>query len=150
MNARTDILAYNEAYDWLMDVSSLPVQDRNGTLLLFTNPAWRARLLDWEERAGQVVGQLRGAMAEHVSEPAWKSLIKRLRRESPEFDALWQRHEIQPMRNMTKRFRRQDVGVLTFDYTYVWLGRHSEVRMTTYTPADEETTARMHAFPVES
>jgi transcriptional regulator with XRE-family HTH domain len=148
MNARTDFLAYNEAYDWLMDVSSLPVEDRNGTLLLFTNPAWRSRLPDWEERAGQMVGQLRGAMAEHVSEPAWKSLIKRLRRESPEFDALWQRHEIQPMRNLTKRFRHQDVGVLTFDYTYVWLGRHSELRMTTYTPADEETVARMGAFPV--
>jgi transcriptional regulator with XRE-family HTH domain len=148
VSGRTDILAYNEAYDWMMDVSSVPVEDRNMTLLLFTNLAWRARLMDWEDRVGQVVGQLRGAMAEHINEPAWKSLIKRLRRESPEFDALWRRHDVQPMRNMTKRFRHHDLGVLNFDYTYVWLGRHSELRMTTYTPADEETATKLGAFPV--
>jgi transcriptional regulator with XRE-family HTH domain len=148
VNARTDILAYNKAYDWLMDVSLLPEDERNATLQLFTSPAWRERMPDWEERAGQLVGQLRASMAEHVSEPAWKSLIKRLRRESPEFEALWQRHEIQPMRNMTKRFRHPDGGLLIFDYTYVWLGRNSEVRMTTYTPADEETANRMRTFPV--
>jgi transcriptional regulator with XRE-family HTH domain len=148
VSARTDILAYNEAYDWLMDVSGVPVEDRNMTLLLFTNLSWRARLMDWEDRVGQVVGQLRGAMAEHINEPAWKSLIKRLRRESPEFDALWRRHEVVPMRNMTKRFRHPDLGVLNFDYTYVWLGRHSEVRMTTYSPADEETATKLGAFPV--
>jgi transcriptional regulator with XRE-family HTH domain len=150
VSGRTDILAYNESYDWLMDVSSVPVEERNMILLLFTNPAWRARLMDWEDRVGQVVGQLRGAWAGHVGEPAWKSLIKRLRRESSEFDALWRRHDVQPMRNMTKRFRHPDLGVLNFDYTYVWLGRHSEVRMTTYTPADAETTTRMNAFPVQS
>jgi hypothetical protein len=49
---------------------------------------------------------------------------------------------------MTKRFRHGALGVLNFDYTYVWLGRHSEVRMTTYTPADEETATKLGTFPV--
>jgi len=142
-NARTDILAYNQAYDFLMDVTSLPVEERNATLQMFTNRAWRERLLDWEERADQMVGQLRGAMAEHIGEPAWKSLIKRVRRESPEFDERWQRHEVRPMRNLTKRFRHREAGVLNFDYTYLWLGRRSELRMTTYTPADEETATKL-------
>ena len=44
-----------------------------------------------------------------------------------------------PMRNLTKRFRHPELGVLTFDYTYLWLGQRSELRMTTYTPADEHT-----------
>jgi transcriptional regulator with XRE-family HTH domain len=145
MNARTDILAYNRGYDFVLDVDSLPVEERNATLQLFTNPACQERVLDWDERADQVVGQLRAAMAEHVGEPAWKSLIKRLRRESPEFEARWQRHEIQPMRNLTKRFRHRNAGVLNFDYTYLWLGRRSELRMTSYTPADEETAAKMRA-----
>lgn len=148
MNARTDILAYNRGYDFLMDVTSLPAEERNGTLQVFTNPDWRMRLPDWEDRADQLVGQLRAAMAAHVGEPSWKSLIKRLRQESPEFEACWRRHEVRPMRNLTKRFRHPELGVLTFDYTYLWLGRRSELRMTTYTPADEETETKLNAVKI--
>jgi transcriptional regulator with XRE-family HTH domain len=148
MNARTDILAYNRGYDFMMDVESLPLAERNGTLQMFTNPDWKRRLVDWSERCDQLVGQLRAAHAEHVGEPAWKSLIKRLRRESPEFEARWQRHEVKPMRNLTKRFWHRDLGVLNFDYTYLWLGRRSQLRMTTYTPADTETERKVYtAFP---
>jgi transcriptional regulator with XRE-family HTH domain len=145
-NARTDILAYNKSYDLLVDVSSLPVEERNATVQVFTNPEWQRRMPDWEERADQLVGQLRGVMAEHVAEPAWKSLIKRLRRESPAFDERWQRHEVRPMRNLTKRFLLDTVGVLNFEYTYLWLGQRSELRMTTYTPADDETAAKLESL----
>jgi transcriptional regulator with XRE-family HTH domain len=147
-NARSDILAFNRGYDFLMDVESLPVEERNAVVQMFTNPEWRNRVVDWEIRADQMVGQLRASFAEHVSEPAWKSLIKRMRRESPMFEALWQQHQIRPMRNLTKSFRHRDAGVLTFDYTYLWLGRRSELRLTSYTPADEETAVKMHALPV--
>jgi transcriptional regulator with XRE-family HTH domain len=143
MNERTDILAYNRGYDFLMDVSRLPVEERNATLQMFTNPDWQCRLLDWPERADQVVGQLRAAMASHVAEPAWKSLIKRLRRESPDFESRWQRHEVKPMKNLTKRFRHETAGVFNFDYTYLWLGRRSQLRLTSYTPTDEETAAKL-------
>lgn len=138
-NARTDILAYNRPYDVLMGVSALPQHEQNAVLQAFTNPDWRGRMPDWEDRMPQMVGQLRAAMAKHVAEPAWRSLVKRLRNESPEFEALWVRHEVRPMRNLTKRFRHPELGVLTFDYTYLWLGQRSELRMTTYTPADEHT-----------
>ena len=145
-NARTDILAYNKSYDTLMGVSSLPPEERNATVQVFTNPEWQWRMPDWEERADQLVGQLRAAMAEHVAEPAWKSLIKRLRRESPAFDERWQRHDVRPMRNLTKRFLNETVGVLNFEYTYLWLGQRSELRMTTYTPADAETAAKFESL----
>jgi transcriptional regulator with XRE-family HTH domain len=143
VNARTDILAYNRGYDFLMDVSVLPESERNAMLQVFTNPDWQRRLPDWRERADVLVGQLRGAMAKHVGEPAWKSLVKRLRRESPEFDERWQRHEVRPMRNLTKRFQHPSLGLLTFEYTYLWLGQRSELRMTSYTPADAETAAKL-------
>jgi transcriptional regulator with XRE-family HTH domain len=146
MNARTDILAFNRGYDFMLDVARLPLAERNGILQLFTNPEWRNRLPDWTHRADQMVGQLRGAMAEHVGEHAWKSLIKHLRQESPEFEARWQRHDVQPMRNLTKRFRHRDAGMLNFDYTYLWLDRRSGLRMTTYTPADEETAKKLRTF----
>jgi transcriptional regulator with XRE-family HTH domain len=138
-NARFDILAYNRPYDELMGVSALPAHEQNAVLQAFTNPEWQRRMPDLADRWPQMVGQLRAAMAGHVAEPAWRSLVKRLRNESAEFEALWVRHDVQPMRNLTKRFRHDELGVLTFDYTYVWLGQRTELRMTTYTPADEDT-----------
>jgi hypothetical protein len=32
-----------------------------------------------------------------------------------------------------------ELGVSTFDHTYLWLGQRPELRTTTYTPADEHT-----------
>ncbi|HVW41591.1 MAG TPA: helix-turn-helix transcriptional regulator [Amycolatopsis sp.] len=142
-NARTDILAFNRAYDWLFEVSALPFEERNTILQACTNPAWRARMLDWDEVVPRAVAQLRAAMAAHVDEPAWKSLIKRLCRESPEFEAIWNRHDVQPVRTCTKRLLRHDVGVFSFEPTHLWFGSRSEVRLTTFVPADEETAARL-------
>ncbi|MDQ0378100.1 helix-turn-helix transcriptional regulator [Amycolatopsis thermophila] len=144
-NARTDILAYNRAYNWLMDVDSVPFEERNSMLLCFTNQRWRSRLRDWEDGMPRTVAQFRASMAEHIAEPGWKELVKRLRRESPEFEAQWNRHDVQPMRNLTKVFVHPEAGMLSFDYTHLWFGRRSEVRLTTYTPADSETAAKLHA-----
>ncbi|OXM74468.1 MULTISPECIES: helix-turn-helix transcriptional regulator [Amycolatopsis] len=144
-NARTDILAYNAAFDWLMDVDSIPFEDRNSLLQCFTNPRWRARLRDWGDGMPRTVAQFRASMAEHIAEPGWKALVKRLRQESPEFEAVWNQHDVQPLCNLTKVFVHPEAGLLTFDFTHLWFGRHSEVRLTTYTPADSETTAKLRA-----
>jgi transcriptional regulator with XRE-family HTH domain len=142
-NARTDILACNKTYDWLMDVSALPYADRNTMLQLFTNPAWRERLADWPDRLPRAVAQFRASMAGHVGEPAWKALVKRLRQESPEFGQLWRKHDVLPLTNLSKTFNHPEAGLLAFDYTHLWFGRRSEVRLTTYTPADELTAVRL-------
>jgi transcriptional regulator with XRE-family HTH domain len=149
-NARTDILAYNRSYNWLLEVDDLPFEERNSLLQCFTNPAWQARLPDWKDGMPRSVAQFRAEMAEHVGEPGWKSLIKRLRQESAQFEALWNRHEVQPLRNLTKRFIHPEAGLLSFDYTHLWFGRRSDTRLTTYTPADKETEAKLRAFHARS
>ncbi|GLY64121.1 helix-turn-helix transcriptional regulator [Amycolatopsis taiwanensis] len=144
-NARTDILAYNRVYDWLFDVSRLPFEERNALLQCFTNPEWQARIQNWTDGVPRSVAQFRASMAEHIGEPSWKSLVKRLRQESPAFEVLWRRHDVQPLNNHTKRFLHPEAGRLCFDYTQLWLGRRSDVRLTTYTPADAETEAKLLA-----
>ena len=51
-------------------------------------------MLDWDDTAARMVAQYRAAMAEHVGEPAWKGLIARLQRASPEFAEIWARHDV--------------------------------------------------------
>ena len=87
--------------------------------------------------------QARELLPEHVAEPAWKCLVSRLAKASPEFVELWERHEVASPENLTKRYLHPDVGLLKLNYTHLWLGQRLGTRMTTYTPADEQTDAKL-------
>ncbi|ANN21379.1 transcriptional regulator [Amycolatopsis orientalis] len=143
-NARCDILAYNRAYNWLMgDVDAIPFEDRNTMVQCLTNPEWRRRLPDWEINLPRVVAGFRAAMAEHLTEPAWKNLVKRLRQESEVFERMWKEHDVSGDRIVLKRYLHPDVGLLRFEFSYLYLGRRSELSLATLTPADEETAAKL-------
>ncbi len=152
-NSRCDVLAYNRTYRHLInDLDAVPIEDRNFMWLAFTDPVWKQVLLDREQAVATMVAKFRGAMADHVAEPGWKALVKRLRLASPEFDALWQRHEVGLASHGEKRFLNPHVGLLHFEFTHLWLGPRVSTRMTTYTPADDETRERierLHAFALE-
>ena len=90
-----------------------------------------------------MVAQYRAAMAEHVAEPAWKCLVKRLEAVSPEFTAVWERHEVRGPEGYRKRFRQPQVGLLRLDYTSLWLGPTLGSRMITYIPVDDESARRL-------
>jgi len=146
-NTRGDILAWNRTYDRMVGgLDDLPFEDRNTLVLLFTSVAWRARIVDWAENAHRLVGQFRAAMAQHVAEPSWKCLVKRLRAESGEFERMWNEHEVKAPENLTKRYLQPEVGLLRLDYTHLWFGRRSEIKLTTYTPADDETWQKVRAL----
>ena len=143
-NARFDVLAYNQAYeDMLGPLDQLPFEERNSLWRIFTNPACRTAWLDWDEGTRRMVAEYRAAMAEHVAEPAWKCLVSRLTKASREFAELWERHEVASPENLTKRYLHPEVGLLNLNYTHLWLGQRLGTRMTTYTPADEQTDAKL-------
>ncbi|MFI9449308.1 helix-turn-helix transcriptional regulator [Amycolatopsis sp. NPDC052450] len=143
-NARCDILAYNRAYDWLMGgIDAIPFEERNTLIQCLTNPEWRRRLPDWELNLPRVIAGFRAAMAGHLAEPAWKNLVKRLRQESELFERMWKEHDVSSERIVLKRYLHPDVGLLRFEFSYLYLGRRSEISLATLTPADEETAAKL-------
>jgi transcriptional regulator with XRE-family HTH domain len=144
-NSRWDVLAFNDSYERLMDrcLQDKSFEDRNSMWCVFTSPQSRAAMIDWDDAARRMVAEYRAAMAEHVSEPAWKCLVSRLLKASPEFAELWQRHEVAASENRTKRWLHPQVGLLELNYTNLWLGQRLGTRMTTYTPADDRTAARL-------
>jgi len=142
-NARTDVLAFNRTYDAMNGMSRRPFEERNILWLAFTDKEFRRSLVDWEDAGPRVVAQFRGAMASHIAEPSWKNLVKRLRAQSPEFEALWSQHDISSPENITKRFLHPVVGLLRLDFTHLWLGPRSELVLKSYSPADEETAEKL-------
>jgi transcriptional regulator with XRE-family HTH domain len=143
-NSRYDIRAYNRTYGLLLcDLDAVPPEDRNCMLLCYTNPDWRASLVQREETMRLMAAKLRASMAGDLADPAWKMLLKRLTAESAEFREAWERHEVVGARSKRKQFRNAYVGLLTLDHTDLWLGPHNGPRMVTYAPADEESRQRL-------
>jgi transcriptional regulator with XRE-family HTH domain len=148
LNRRTDILAFNAGYDSLLGVgpslADIPVEERNCLWLSFTLPEWRAAMVEWEDTVARMVAQLRASMAEHVGEPAWKSFVHRLSDASPEFTAMWERHEVRGVENRTKAIVNARVGLIRVDFTNLWFGPSLQTRLVTYTPTDDESRDRLH------
>lgn len=144
LNSRYDVIAYNRTYGRLIDdLDVLPVEDRNLMWLAFTHPLWRERMLDREDNIRLMAAKFRVSMAQHLAEPAWKALLKRLQQGSPDFCEMWERHEILQPDSHIKRYLNPQVGLLAFDFTHLWLGPQQGPRLTTYTPADAATRERL-------
>lgn len=147
-NARCDVLAYNRGYCWLMgDLDAIPSGERNLVVQNLLNPEWRARTVGWAEHVPRIVAGFRAARAEHLGEPAWESLVKRLSAESPLFEQLWNRCDVTREPVTTRRFEHPIAGPLKFHVTHLNAGVHSEITMSTFTPADEITASRLPTAP---
>jgi hypothetical protein len=85
-------------------------------------------------------------MAEHLDDPAWKTLVCRLQNASPEFTAVWERHDVQGVESRTKRARHPTAGLLNVDYTNLWVGQQVGTRIVAYTPADARTRERLETL----
>jgi transcriptional regulator with XRE-family HTH domain len=144
MNDRLDLLAYNRVYaSFFEHLDAIPIEDRNILWLAFTDQRWRDVIVDWDDVAGQLVAEYRAAMAEHLDEPVWKTLVARLHDASSEFTAVWERHDVQGVESRTKRAMHPTAGLLSLDYTNLWLGQRLGTRIVAFTPADERTRLRL-------
>jgi transcriptional regulator with XRE-family HTH domain len=147
VNARLDLLGFNRAYaSFFPDLESMPIEDRNILWLVFTHPQWRSAIVDWDEVVGRLVAEFRASMAEHLDEPSWKTLVARLHAASPEFTAFWERHDVQGVESRTKRARHPAVGLLSLDYTNLWLGQGLGTRIVAFSPADERTRRKLESL----
>ncbi|MEB3964510.1 helix-turn-helix transcriptional regulator [Streptomyces kunmingensis] len=144
-NSRYDILAYNRTYGRLLcDLDAIAPEDRNMMLLAFTHEQWRSAIVHRDDVLRLMAAKFRAGMADHLAEPAWKLVLKRLLDESAEFRELWGRHEVvrsQP--NRVKHFLNPYVGPVAVAHTDLWLGRDSGARMVTYTPVDDVSRERI-------
>ena len=146
-NARYDLLAYNRAYQVLVGrVDDLPVEERNSLWLIFAKTTTAKCFVDRDEARRRMVAQLRAAMAEHVADPAFKCLVRRLHEMSPDFAALWARHEVAQPETARKRVLHRDLGLLQFSHVHSWLSPRTALRIVTYVPADEATQDAVRQF----
>jgi transcriptional regulator with XRE-family HTH domain len=147
LNARWDLLAFNRtSAGFFPNLESIPLEERNCLWLAFTNPEWRKTIVDWDDSVRRMVAEYRSAMAEHIDDPAWQSLIDRLHSVSPEFTTVWERHDVLGVTPASKRLRHPTAGLFNFVYTNLWLDHRPNTRIVVLTPSDSKTSERLEAL----
>lgn len=147
MNARFDVLAFNDAYcRVILDMAAVPIEERNLLWLMFVSREWRCAFADAESIKLHMVASYRAASAEHLGEPSWQDLTERLLASSPLFAELWERYDVAGPSGRIKVLDNERLGLLRVEAANLWLSQLGQHRMTVYTPADEETEAKLSAL----
>jgi hypothetical protein len=89
------------------------------------------------------VARLRSAYGRHVGDPDWEEDIRRLTSLSREFAELWARHEVADPEPRSLTYLHPAAGPLRLVLSELNVLQMPEARISVYTPADDDTRARM-------
>ncbi|MCT7353267.1 helix-turn-helix transcriptional regulator [Streptomyces sp. 15-116A] len=130
---RSDILAWNRMAAALFgDWGELPPQERNWARLVFLNPEYRERYVDWDQKASDIVSFLRMDAGRYPDDPQMSTLVGELSMKSEEFRRLWATHDVKEKGHGTKRMRHPLVGELTLAYETFHLPDDPDQALITY------------------
>ncbi|MDE1995996.1 MAG: helix-turn-helix domain-containing protein [Rhizobiaceae bacterium] len=155
LGRRWDVLAWNAAAAALFgDYGLLQGDARNSVHRVFTDPAHRRLLVDWEAVAANSLAMFRADSARYAGDPDFERLIATLMEKSAEFRAWWPKHEVlRPLAGL-KRIRHPQGGLMTFEYTALAVIDRPDMKLVVYTPLDEDGTAgkleKLLRLPVEA
>jgi transcriptional regulator with XRE-family HTH domain len=138
---RWDYLAYNSAACALFgDFDAVPKPARNHLWMHFMDPARREMFADWDKSSRLVVAKFRADHARHIGDASFDQLVTTLRKSSPEFCALWKKHEVATSAVGRKVVRHPLVGTLVFEHAVFNPQDTPEQRMILYSPLPEQDT----------
>jgi len=131
-----DIVAWNQAYSELfprvLEVSGV---ERNLLKLVFTDPAVRALLPDWDQTSAQFLAEFRAETGSRIQDARKASLVAGLLQSSPEFRAQWEAHGVRGFTPRTRSFNRPDGGTGVYEHHQLTLADAPALKLIVYTPA---------------
>lgn len=129
------IAGWNAAYEGLYSaISSVEPSDRNLLWLVFTDPALRDMLPDWEETSRHFVAEFRAEAGPRLGSEAHSTLIGRLVDSSPEFAAIWADHGVEGFASRQRVFNHPRVGELVFEQHRLVPSDAPELHFVLYAP----------------
>jgi hypothetical protein len=108
-----------------------------------TEPTARDQIVNYYEEVPHLVARMRAAYALHVGDPDWEEDIRRLASLSREFAHLWAQHEVAEPEPRQLTYHHPQAGTVSFAVSELQLPVLPEARILVYTPADEQTRARL-------
>ncbi|WP_406297825.1 helix-turn-helix transcriptional regulator [Embleya sp. NBC_00888] len=116
-NHRLDVVAWNDLGAELVGGLADPGRrDPNNARYFFLDPGSRVVFPEWEERAGDAVGQLRVAAGLYPGDPELAELITELSAHSADFRRIWATGKVLMCSAGRKQVRHPRVGLMHLDY----------------------------------
>ncbi|MFE6051556.1 helix-turn-helix domain-containing protein [Kitasatospora sp. NPDC056446] len=142
LGRRLDVIAWNRLGSALLgDFAAMPPEQRNMAWHVFLDPAAQELYVDWEGKAGDVVGMLRLDAGRDPDDPRLASLIGELSVKSEDFRRLWAAHGIQDKGHGTKRLHHAVVGALSLQYETLRPAGDTDQVLVTYHAEPGSTSA---------
>jgi transcriptional regulator with XRE-family HTH domain len=115
---RWDVLVWNSAAAEIFAFDRVAEEDRNTLILVLTNPHTRKLFgAGWADEAKRMVAQFRATHDLWAGDPAFTSLIGRLRSQCPEFSRWWDAHDLREPSSGQKQLTHPRKGALLLRYT---------------------------------
>ncbi|WP_055588512.1 helix-turn-helix transcriptional regulator [Streptacidiphilus griseoplanus] len=140
-SARYDVMMNNRAYGALFP--RIGSGRHNALWSVFVMPGCCNPFVNRRTELPRMVAVLRAGYGRHVGEPEWERFIRELSAASPDFAAMWERHDVADTGAAIKVFRHFSVGELRMASTTLAVSRAPEHRLIVYTPMDERTSERI-------
>ena len=136
------IAGWNDAYERLFpNVASTSPENRNLLWLIFTDPAVRELLDDWDDTSSRFLAEFRAEAGPRLGDGRYRDLVGRLSEASPEFRRRWESHGVRGFESRERVFRHPRLGRLVFEHHQMRPSDHADVQLVVYV-ADAETRAR--------
>ncbi|MFF0049153.1 helix-turn-helix domain-containing protein [Streptomyces sp. NPDC005498] len=130
---RSDILAWNRMAAAIFgDWAELPTQERNWARLIFLRPEYRDLFVDWEQKAIDIVCQLRMDAGRYPDDPRLSALVGELSVKCEEFRRLWATHDVKEKCHGIKHLQHPLVGELDLRLESFHLADDHEQSLVTY------------------
>ncbi|MGL5850232.1 MAG: hypothetical protein ACRCZD_05540, partial [Phycicoccus sp.] len=142
--ASWDVVGWNRAASLILtDYASLQARDRNVLRILFTDPAARQVLSDWEHEASLAVSTFRLELSRWGATDETDRLVGELCESSPPFARRWHGQDVGTLGQGVKRLVHPAAGTLEMRYTSYAVDDHPGLGLVLYTPHRDQDRSRM-------
>lgn len=143
IDGQWNLLAWNQAATSLFSWNAEKRESCKGNLLsmLFSDPVFRSRFVDWEHSASKLIAAFRNTYARRMEDPCLSAIVGRLSNHSAEFAAIWERHDVQCLRDNLFHIQHPQIGAVEIRSHVFCAPERDDITLVLYTPAnliDEE------------
>jgi transcriptional regulator with XRE-family HTH domain len=138
------IAGWNAAYASLYpNVAHTDPEHRNLLWLVFTDPAVRELLDDWEVTSRRFLAEFRAETASRLADAGIQDLVARLREVSPEFREGWDGHPVAGFVSRERIFHHPTAGTLHLEHHQLRASDRPDLQLVIYTPLDDVSRTRL-------
>ncbi|MFI1912993.1 helix-turn-helix transcriptional regulator [Nocardia sp. NPDC020380] len=132
-----NVLAYNDIARLMFGFDGTA---QNCLVTFFTNPRYLAVREPWESAAPAVAAAYRADAAHAPGDPGFERVVTELSALSPEFAALWERHDVGEPEQAVNVLHHPEAGELYFDATTLILAHRPDWNLVLYNPRPDTPT----------